>query len=163
MNKVSNIKIENKIFSKRITLALIFILLLTLILISSIFSLQIINYDYYTKESLGNKMRILPIAPMRGKIFDRYGEIIATNQLSYKLTLTIEKIKDISTTLLSLKKFGLINDKDISTFKKINKQYKKFHSIPLKHKLSEGQVAKFLVSNQFKVGGPSGLRKTLFS
>ncbi|VVM27834.1 hypothetical protein BSPWISOXPB_168 [uncultured Gammaproteobacteria bacterium] len=40
-------------------------------------------------------MRILPITPVRGKIFDRHGKIIATNQLAYKLTLTPEKTKDI--------------------------------------------------------------------
>lgn len=149
MNKISNIKVENRIFSSRMLLALIFIFLLTLALISRLFNLQISNYEYYTEESLGNQMHILPITPTRGKIFDRHGKTIATNQLAYKLTLTPEKTKDIPATLLSLKKFGLINDKNITTFKKIRKQYKKFHNIPLKQKLSEKQVAKFLVSNQF--------------
>jgi penicillin-binding protein 2 len=36
-----------------------------------------------------------------------------------------------------------------SNVKKNKKQYKKFHSIPLKYRLSEKQVAKFLVINQF--------------
>jgi penicillin-binding protein 2 len=149
MNKISNIKLENRIFSNRMVWALIFILLLTLVLISRLFNLQISHYDYYTEESLGNQMRTLPITSTRGKIFDRYGKIIATNQLAYKLTLTPEKTKDIPATLLALKKFGLINDKNIATFETIKKHYKKFHNIPLKHKLSENQVAKFLVSNQF--------------
>jgi penicillin-binding protein 2 len=149
MNKISNIKLENRIFSNRMVSALIFILLLTLVLISRLFNLQISHYDYYTEESLGNQMRTLPITSTRGKIFDRYGKIIATNQLAYKLTLTPEKTKDIPATLLALKKFGLINDKNIATFETIKKRYKKFHNIPLKHKLSEKQVAKFLVSNQF--------------
>jgi penicillin-binding protein 2 len=47
--------------------------------------------DYYTEESLGNQMRTLPITPARGKIFDRYGRIIATNQPAYKLTLTLTR------------------------------------------------------------------------
>lgn len=149
MEKISNTKLENKIFSNRIILALIFILLLTFVLISRLFNLQISNYDYYVEESLGNQMRTLPIAPTRGKIFDRYGKTLASNQLAYKLTLTPEKTKNIPTTLHSLKKFGFINDEDIATFKKIKNQYKKFHSIPLKHNLGEQQVAKFLVSNQF--------------
>jgi penicillin-binding protein 2 len=46
-------------------LALIFIFLLTLVLILRLFNLQIIYYDYYTEESLGNQMRILPITPIR--------------------------------------------------------------------------------------------------
>jgi hypothetical protein len=40
---------------------------------------------------------------------------------------------------------------------KIKKRYKRFHSIPLKHKLSKEQVAKFLVAKTIL------LEKILFS
>lgn len=149
MEQISNTKLANRIFANRMIVALIFILLLTFVLILRLFNLQIKNYDYYVEESLGNQIRILPITPTRGKIFDRYGKIIAGNKLAYKLTLIPEKTKKIPATLHSLKKIGLIDDEDISTFKKIKNRYKKFHSIPLKHNLSEQQVAEFLVSNQF--------------
>lgn len=149
MDKISNTALENKIFSSRVILSIAFVLILTLVLIARIFNLQINNYEYYTEESRGNQMRMLPIAPMRGNIFDRNGKIIATNQLAYKLTLTPEKTRDITKTLLALKERKLINDQDIATFNKYRKRYKKFHSIPLKHKLDEKQVAEFLVNNPF--------------
>lgn len=149
MDKISNTYLENKIFSNRIIIAIIFIFVLTAILILRLFNLQISNYDFYIEESLGNQMRMLPIAPTRGNIFDRNGEIIATNQLAYKLTLTPEKTKDIAKTLLLLKTHKFINDKDIAAFNKHRSRYKKFHSIPLKYKLSEKQVAEFLVNNAF--------------
>ena len=149
MEKINNIALENKIFSARMILAFLFVLILTSVLILRLYNLQISNHDYYVEEALGNQMRTLPITPTRGKIFDRNGKIIATNQLSYKLTLTPEKTKNITKTLLSLKQLDFINDKDIQTFNKNKKQYKKFHNIPLKHKLSEAQVSEFLVSNQF--------------
>ena len=149
MDKISNIASENKIFSTRLMLALVFIFILTFILILRLYNLQISNYNYYLEESLGNQMRLLPITPIRGKIFDRNGKLIAGNQLSYKFTLTPEKTKNISKTLLLLKKYNFINDKDIDIFNKNKKHYKKFHSIPLKYKLNEKQIAKFLVSNQF--------------
>ncbi len=149
MNKISNTSLESQIFSNRVILSIAFILILTIILISRVFNLQINNYEYYTEESLGNQMRTLPITPTRGDIFDRNGKILATNQLAYRLTLTPEKTKDIVKTLLALKKRKFINDKDIAAFKKYRGRYKNFHSIPLKHKLSEKQVAEFLVNNPF--------------
>lgn len=149
MDKINNITLENKIFSSRMILIFVFILLLVLVLISRIYHLQISNYDYYTEESLGNQMRTLPIVPTRGKIFDRNGEIIATNQLSYKLTLTPEKTKNINKTLALLKKQNFINDKDIVSFNKNKKRYKQFQNIPLTYKITDKQVAEFLVSNQF--------------
>ncbi len=149
MEKISNTAVENNIFSTRIFLSLIFICILTLILTLKLYNLQITNYHYYVKEALGNQLRILPIAPTRGKIFDRNGKILATNQLAYRLTLTPEKTKNIPSTLLALQQLGFIDDKDIKTFHKNAARYKKFHNIPLKHKLSETQIAQFLVSNKF--------------
>lgn len=149
MERISNTVLENKIFSSRLVLAFVFIFILTSILILRVYNLQIVNHEYYTEEALGNQMRSMPITPARGKIFDRNGQILATNQLSYRLTLTPEKVKNTAKTLLSLKKIGLINDKDIEQFNKNRKRYKKFHNIPLKHKLSEIQMAEFLVGNQF--------------
>ncbi len=148
MEKISNTALENKIFSSRMMLAIIFVIALTSILILRLFNLQITHFDYYTEEALGNQMHTLPITPTRGKIFDRNGKILATNQLAYKLTITPEKT-EISKTLLELKQVGLISDEDIKLFYKNKKRYKKFHSIPLKHNLNDTQVAEFLVSNRF--------------
>ena len=149
MEKISNIALENKIFSSRMLMAFLFILIITSVLILRLYNLQISNHDYYAEEALGNQMRTLPITPTRGKIFDRNGQIIATNQLSYRLTLTPEKTKNIAKTLLSLQQLNFIDEDDIKRFHKNRSRYKKFHNIPLKHKLSEKQVAEFLVSNQF--------------
>ncbi len=149
MEKISNIALENKIFSSRMLMAFLFILVITSVLLLRLYNLQISNHNYYVEEALGNQMRTLPITPTRGKIFDRNGQIIATNQLSYKLTLTPEKTKNIAKTLLSLKHSGFIGEDDIERFHKNRNRYKKFHNIPLRHKLSEKQVAEFLVSNQF--------------
>ncbi len=149
MEKIGNILLENKIFSSRMLMAFLFILIITSVLILRLYNLQISNHDYYAEEALGNQMRTLPITPTRGKIFDRNGQIIATNQLSYRLTLTPEKTKNIAKTLLSLQQLNFIDEDDIKRFHKNRNRYKKFHNIPLKHKLSEKQVAEFLVSNQF--------------
>jgi penicillin-binding protein 2 len=150
MEKISNTALENKIFSSRMMLAFIFVIFFSLALILRLFNLQITHYDYYTEEALGNQMRILPIAPTRGKIFDRNGKVLATNQLAYKLTLTPENLThDEAKTLLTLEQLGFINNNDIKAYHKSRKRYKKFHNIPLKHNLSETQVAKFLVGNQF--------------
>ena len=149
MERIRNSVLENKIFSSRMQMAFLFILIITSILILRLYNLQISNHDYYTEESLGNQMRTLSITPTRGKIFDRNGQIIATNQLSYKLSLTPEKTKNIAKTLLSLNQLGFIDEDDIKRFHKNRNRYKKFHNIPLKHKLSEKQVAEFLVSNKF--------------
>ncbi|WPE18410.1 penicillin-binding protein 2 [Candidatus Thioglobus autotrophicus] len=149
MDSISNTQLENTLLSSRLKLALVFIFLLTLLLLVRIYNLQVVHHEYYQEESLGNQMRTLPIIPSRGKIFDRNGQILATNKLTYQLTLTPEKVGNISKTLIGLEKQGFIDQEDILLYYKNRKRFRKFHNIPVKLNLSEQQVAKFLVSNQF--------------
>ncbi|MGE4595088.1 MAG: penicillin-binding protein 2 [Gammaproteobacteria bacterium] len=144
MDKIANTKREIRVFQSRVVIAALFIFALSLVLLSRIYSLQIINYDYYSEEALGNQLQLLPITPARGDILDRNGKILATNTLSYKLTITPEKVKDMDTTMIELKRFDLINDDDIEQFYKTRKRYKKFHNIPIKHNVSEQAMAIFL-------------------
>jgi len=144
MDKIANTKREIRVFQSRVVIAALIIFTLSLVLISRIYSLQIIQYDYYSEEALGNQLQQLPITPARGDILDRNGKILATNTLSYKLTITPEKIKDMGAAMAELKRFDLINDSDIEQFYKIEKRYKKFHNIPIKHNVSEQSVAIFL-------------------
>jgi len=149
MDSISNTQLENSLLSSRLKIALVFIFLLTLLLLIRVYNLQVVNHEFYQEEALGNQMRSLPITPSRGKIFDRHGTLLATNQLTYQLTLTPEKVKNISKTLIALQHKGFISENDIKSYYKNRKRFRKFHNIPIKHNLSKDQVAKFLVSNQF--------------
>jgi len=148
MDKIANTKRERKVFRSRIVIASVFMIAMALLLIYRLFNLQIINHDYYTEEALGNQLQILPIPPIRGDILDRNGEVLATNELSYRLTITPEKIDNINDTFIELQISELIDEKDIEKFNKNLSRYKEFHNIPIKYNLSESVVAGFLVENK---------------
>ena len=148
MEKIANTKRERKVFKSRIMIASLFMIAMTFILVLRLFNLQITKYEYYTEESLGNQMQTLPITPIRGNILDRNGKVLASNEFSYRLTITPEKINDLNGTFLELQTENLINEDDIAKFNKNLNRYKKFHNIPIKHNLSESDAASFLVKNQ---------------
>jgi penicillin-binding protein 2 len=149
MISLSNQKLENKILLSRLKIAIFFMLLASFLLIARIYNLQITQHKFYSEEALGNQMRTLPIPPNRGKIFDRDGNLLAGNQLAFRLTLTPEKVKNIDITLQQLKQGKFITQDDIKKFHTRRNRYKKFHNIPIKDDLSQIQMAKFLVSNRF--------------
>ena len=149
MEKIGNIKREKVVFKSRVIFSAIIMLLITLILIVRLFNLQVTKHDYYLEEALGNQMQNLPITPIRGDILDRNGKILATNEFSYILTITPEKVTNLNETLIGLEISDLITYDDIKKFNKKLSRFKKFHNIPLKFNLSESSVASFLVENQF--------------
>ena len=148
MEKIGNIKREKIVFKSRVIFSAIIMLSLTLILILRLFNLQVTKHDYYVEEALGNQMQNLPITPIRGDILDRNGKILATNEFSYILTITPEKVGDLNDTLIKLEISNLITYEDIKKFKKKLSRFKKFHNIPIKFNLTELSVASFLIENQ---------------
>jgi penicillin-binding protein 2 len=135
------------ICNKRMIIANIFIVFAFLIIIAHNYKLQIIDHKIYQEKAYGNSLRLSPIVPSRGKIFDRNGILLANNKLAYKLVLIPENTKNIKETLLLLKNQKHITQQHIEKFNKNKKKYKKFQQIPLKDYLNEVEVAKFLTKN----------------
>ncbi len=148
MEKISNIKKETKVLKNRVILASGFMLAMLFLMISRMYNLQITQHEYLTEEALGNQMQILPVTPARGDILDRNGKILATNRLSYRLTITPEKVENLNDIFIELQLLELINDDDIEQFNKNIVRYKKFHSIPMKFSLTEEDVAIVLAGEQ---------------
>ena len=100
MDKIGNLKRERKVFRSRVIFSVVIMLSMALILTFRLFNLQITQHEYYVEEALGNQMQNLPITPIRGDILDRNGKILATNEFSYRLTITPEKVTNLNDTLV---------------------------------------------------------------
>ncbi|MFP4020895.1 MAG: penicillin-binding protein 2 [Halanaerobium sp.] len=95
------------------------VLLIFIILLSRASYLQLARGDYYYELSEGNRISVRPINAPRGKIYDRRGEIVVSNRLSYNLYLmqneippesSAEKIIGELSELSSLSESRLLNN-----------------------------------------------------
>jgi len=142
---------EHKIFTNRVIIAMLMILLLFSVIIGHLFTLQIINQERYIGKSKDNRIKILPLPPTRGLIYDRNGVLLADNRVSYSLELIPEEVKNIDLMLHELSKIIVIEESDIARFKKQVKHARRFKSIPLRYRLTEDEVARFSVQrHRFK-------------
>lgn len=133
-------------------MAFLGILLLSGVLVANLYNLQIIRFDDYSTRSNDNRIKLVPIAPSRGMIFDRNGTPLALNRTIYQLELMPEKIENLSATLNALRPIVDLTDDDIANFEKERKRSRRFTSIAVKTPLTEVQVARFAV-NQFRFPG----------
>jgi len=136
---------ETQLFTGRVIVAGIGVIVLLLIIIARMIYLQILSHEHYTTLSQNNRVNIVPIAPTRGLIFDRNGEVLAQNTPSFTLELIPEKIEDIDLTIESLKKVVELSEEEIEQFHKARKRKSAFKSVPLKFRLDEEEVARFSV------------------
>lgn len=111
--------------------------------------MQIIHYKNYQKKSNENRIKLIPVLPSRGIIYDRNSIPIAFNKISYQLEIIPEKIENFKKLINKLNNIIDLNKNDIEKFKKKKKKAKKFTYIPIKKYLNETQIARLAV-NKYK-------------
>ncbi|MDT9587412.1 MAG: peptidoglycan DD-transpeptidase MrdA [Candidatus Arsenophonus melophagi] len=143
---------ESALFIHRTVIAFVIIAILVGILIANLYHLQVIRYSDYQTRSNNNRIKLVPIPPSRGIIYDRNGIPLAFNQTFYQLEIIPEKIINLTETLAQLRHVIDLSDDEIANFKKEHKRSRRFTSIPLKTSLDEVQIARFAV-NQYRFPG----------
>lgn len=143
---------ESALFVRRALVAFVGILLLSGVLAFNLYNLQIVRFQDYQTRSNDNRIKLVPIAPSRGIIYDRNGTPLALNRTIYQLELMPEKVDNLQATLEGLKPIVDLTPEDIDNFQKERKRSRRFTSIAVKTALTEVQVARFAV-NQFNFPG----------
>lgn len=143
---------ESRLFRARAITATLIILLLLLLLILHLAKLQIIDHAHFTTLSQDNRVKVEPLPPTRGLIYDRNGVILAQNLPTYSLEITPERVKDLDWTLQELGKIISISDNDRKRFKRLKSHQRRFESIPIRVQLSDEEVARFAVNRHLFPG-----------
>ncbi|MDD1633338.1 MAG: penicillin-binding protein 2, partial [Methylococcaceae bacterium] len=144
--------VENRLFLNRIVAAFIVIILLTSGLIIRLIYLQIVGHEHYSSLAKDNSIKIVPLVPTRGMIYDRHGKVLAENTPSYSLELIPEQIGNMDETLLRLQKLLDIPAEKIDQFQKLRKRQKRFVSTPLLLSMSDEELARFAVARPYFPG-----------
>ena len=131
------------ILTNRLKFMLNFFMLIFLLIIARFFYIQILQHQYYETQANSNSIKLLPITPSRGMIFDRNGVILAENYLSYNLEINPKKITDLEGLVNQLNNVVFISSDDITKYKRILKDKEFSETIPIKSDLTIEEVAIF--------------------
>jgi penicillin-binding protein 2 len=137
---------EAALFHARALQALLMILLVMAALAARFLWLQVIEHEAYATRSEANRLRLQPIAPSRGLVYDRAGRLLADNVPAFRLELVPERVPDLEATVAALRELLPITDDDLERFRELRAARRRFHSIPLRFRLSEAEVAAFAVN-----------------
>lgn len=149
---IRNQSAEANLFARRAFIAFAGVVVLLIILFANVFSLQVSSYEKYQTRSNSNRIKLLPVAPNRGLIYDRNGVILADNKPVYSLEIIPEDVKDIKKSVKEVSELlGISSERQEKFFKAI-KGKRRFKPVELHTRLSDQQVALFSV-NQHKFPG----------
>lgn len=142
---IRDTKVEKYLFLRRSLVAFIGVLVLLGVLITNIYHLQYTENKKYTTRSNDNHIKLLPIPPTRGLIYDRNNTLLAENLTFFGLYIVPEKANDLDELFHILHDTIGLNDSDIANFKKERRRNSRYTPILLKADLSEEQIARISV------------------
>ncbi|MGH7461877.1 MAG: penicillin-binding protein 2, partial [Longimicrobiales bacterium] len=143
---------EFRLVRGRIRFAAAVMFCLGLLIVARVFYLQVVQHNHFTTLSQHNRVKIVPIPPIRGLIFSRDGVLVADNRPSFTLELTLERTEDIEHSIAELKNLVSIEDSDVSRFKDQARKKRRFEGVPLRFNLSDEEVARFSVNRHLFPG-----------
>ncbi|MGQ9659572.1 MAG: penicillin-binding protein 2 [Thermochromatium sp.] len=138
---------EQRLVRARSIVAGLFVLLGLSLIVARLYHLQVERHDHFTVLSTENRVKIQPVPPNRGLIFDAKGVVLTENRPSFSLVITIEKVKDVSTTIAELQQLIPIEDSDLARFERLKRQRMRFQPVPIRLNLTPEEVARFAVDS----------------
>jgi penicillin-binding protein 2 len=152
LSELKNLEGELDRFRLRVLAAGAFVLLGFALVGARLAYLQVHRHEDLSAQAETNRTAVLPIVPNRGRILDRNGEVLATNYSAYTLEITPSKVEDLEATIDSLAEIVEIGVRDRRRFKRLLEEGKSFDSLPIRTKLSDEEVARFM-AQRFRYPG----------
>jgi len=143
---------ERNIFVGRIIIASFFVLAMALVILARYADLQVTQHQDFVTNSDNNRVHIRPVAPARGVIYDRNGEILADNRPTSNLTIIRERTKDLNNLITKIGSLIQLSDADIKRFYMRLERRRPFEQTPLKFNLSAEEQA-ILAVNEYLLEG----------
>src|SRR3546814_5017269 len=107
---------------------------------------DLVEREHYQARADENRMRVTPVAPVRGLIYDRNGTLLAQNQPAFVLEVTPEQVGNreaMDALLLRLSHIVTLTETYIARFRDRVRQSPRYRRVPLLSNLTMEEAAPF--------------------
>ena len=152
LNQMQDWARETRITHGRVTVLAVLMVLVMMGLLYRYFSLQVVQNEEFRAQSDRNRIAVRTVAPTRGVIVDRSGNLLAVNQPSFTLAITPERAEDLDNVLITLSDLLGLTETDIELFKEARKRRRPLSPVPLKYRLNDEELAVIAVNKHVLSG-----------
>lgn len=112
------------------------------VIIARLYYLQVYQADQYKTLADENRISTRLLIPPRGIIYDRNGEMLATNRQNFQAMIVAEQTPNVQQTLDAFKKIMPLSEAEEERIKKDLKRNRSFVPIKIKENLTWEEVAR---------------------
>ncbi len=143
---------ESSLFAGRVIFAIVVIIGLFAVILGNLYHLQVDEYNDLQTRSNDNRIKLVPIAPNRGLIYDRNGTLLAENLPVYSLEVIPEEVTDLEQQVARIANLLEIPPEAIEDFEQNVKTQRRFNHVTVLDDMNEQQIARF-AAKQHKFPG----------
>lgn len=136
---------EAALFASRSIVALVVVIAVFAGLLFNMYHLQVLQHEQYQTRSNDNRIKVVPLAPNRGLIYDRRGRILAENRPVLSLEIIPERVPDLADTLQRLTELLELTEQQLAQFEENRRRERRFDQVSVLERLTEQQAARFAV------------------
>ncbi|MBK1646616.1 penicillin-binding protein 2 [Thiocapsa imhoffii] len=151
-SRLEDRKREVRLVATRALIAALLVISALAAVIVRLVHLQIDQHEHFSVLSQDNRVKVQPLPPARGLIYDAAGVLLADNHPSFSLEITIEKVADLEETLADLARLIRIEPQDLARFERQKRRRMRFQPVPIRLNLTESELARFAVDAHRFVG-----------
>jgi len=111
------------------------------ILAGRMYQLQIVEGETYRLQAEDNRINLQLLAPPRGRILDRFGVMLATNERTYRVILIRERAGDVDKVLARVAGLIRMSEAELAAVQKDVKRKRGFVPVTLRDNLDWDEVA----------------------
>ncbi|MBL8320215.1 MAG: penicillin-binding protein 2 [Burkholderiaceae bacterium] len=153
MTELRNVEADLDRFRGRLLAAAIFVVAGFGLLATRLVWLQVWQHETLSTQAEANRIAVVPVVPNRGLILDRNGIVLATNYSAYTLEITPSRLPaDADAVIDQLSAVVDIQPRDRRRYKRLLEESKSFESLPIRTKLTDEEVARFM-AQRFRFPG----------
>jgi penicillin-binding protein 2 len=138
---------RSKLFTRRLALLAGGKLALFGVLIGRMYYLQVVEADKYRTMADDNRINLRLLAPPRGRILDRYGKVVADNQLNYRVIVVAEQTGSVAATLDALSEIVPVTEAERRRILREVARKRRFLPVTVKDNLSWDDVSRIAVNS----------------
>jgi penicillin-binding protein 2 len=144
--------ISRESLEQRLNVAAMIVVILFGVLFLRLWFLQVVNGWTYKARSENNRIHLQDIPPIRGVVYDRWGEMLVNNRPSYDLCVVPEDIEDREQLFASLDRLVGLDRETIESKLKGAGPAQPFRPISLKRNMTRDELA-IIETHRFNLPG----------
>ncbi len=143
---------QARLVSTRTLVAALLVLVALAAVVARLVRLQVHEHEHFSVLSQDNRVKVQPVPPTRGLIYDVNGVLLADNNPTFSLEITVERVEDLDATIAALGRVLPVTEKDLARFERMKRQRVRFQGVPLRLNLTPEEVARFSVDSHLFPG-----------